>query len=607
MWSLRASKTISVALLSLLISLISSLIAPITAQANEVTGFFQARPSFTKLSVGHSTACAVTTTNEVWCWGSNTNLQAYSRNSTYESEPRKVQGLTNVLDVAVGKDHSCALLDTKRVVCWGTNELGQLGTGFDKTQLASSAFPEYVNGVIGVTKLEAGDNHACAITDTKELFCWGSNSKGQVGQLLRDESRQIMGRASIPNAERAPLTGVIDVALGSAHTCALTEKGYVYCFGDNLHGQLGQGWNVEKSNTPLLVGALTDVSEVEAGGDTSCAKTTGKSLRCWGKGENGQLGNLDTADLALPTNASASLSKFATDKFSVGFKSVCAKLDNSVVYCWGSNSYAQVGSTNVTTNSTSPFVTIQYPSSDAVEIDSGSDFSCVLTTSVWCWGRNDQGQLGRISVATSGTYAQINNLRWDLSPNSITHTTSGNVITLTWPTIGYSQRYGRVEDLRGNLLCRTVTALTCDFTAQATGKNTLVLFLQVTDANGAAQGMRAEYSLTIDTTSSTAATQIDAAASAIANAAGDKLLAEERARRDKELKDKLAAAELAWSVADKLASYKLDLSLEALDIQNAAKDRKAIANETLVVALTEYQAALQQLSALLTKLAAIKG
>jgi len=135
------------------------------------------------------------------------------------------------------------------------------------------------------------------------------------------------------------------------------------------------------------------------------------------------------------------------------------------------------------------------------------------TNENWCWGRNHAGPVGRISVAISATYAKINNLRWDLPSNSINHTISGSVTTPTWPTIGYAPRYGQIEDLRGNLLCSTVTALTYDFAPQATSKNTVVLFLQVTDANGTAQGMRAEYSLTIDTTTSTAVSQINAAAS----------------------------------------------------------------------------------------------
>lgn len=492
------------------------------------------------------------------------------------------------------------------MVCWGSNDLGQLGTGFDGVQLNVSTFPEYVNGVIGVKEIEAGENHTCAITDNKELFCWGSNSKGQIGQLLKDESRQIMGRSTVLNAERVELSGVTDIALGNSHTCATTEKGYLYCWGNNLNGQLGQGWNIEKTNTPSLVGSLTDVVEVDSSGDTVCAKVSAKSLRCWGYGSSGQLGTLDTADLALPTNSSANLSKFATDKFSVGYNSVCAKLDNSAVYCWGSNSFAQVGSTNVTTNSVTPYSVIQYPNSDALKISSGSDFSCVLTTSVLCWGRNDLGQLGRISTVTFATYAPINNVRWDLSPNAISHSISNNVVTLTWPTIGFSQRFGQVQDSRGSLLCRAVTALTCDFPVPFLGLNTITLLLQVTDANGAVQSTRAEYQFTASTTLSTAESRIKAETDLANNAAGDKLLAEERARKQKELGDRLASIELSRSVSNRLAEYKEDLSLEAVDILNAAKDRNALANEELERLIVSYQAAFQEINALLLKISELK-
>ena len=88
------------------------------------------------------------------------------------------------------------------MVCWGSNEFGQLGTGFEFNGLSLSAFAEYVNGVVDVTSIFSGDDHNCAITSSKEVFCWGSNSRGQIGQLYKDESRQINGRQVIAHAER---------------------------------------------------------------------------------------------------------------------------------------------------------------------------------------------------------------------------------------------------------------------------------------------------------------------------------------------------------------------------------------------------------------------
>ena len=570
-----------------------------SASANEVTGYFYKRPTFVDLSVGQSSACAVSDQGEVWCWGSNNKFQSASKISVFESTPFRLSGVSNATHVAVGREHACALLKTKRAVCWGSNEFGQLGTGYEFSNLASSPFPEYVNGLVGATQIFAGDDHTCAITDENELFCWGLNSRGQTGQLFRDESRQINGRAVVAQAERAEISNVIDVGVGNTHTCALTKNGYVYCFGSNLYGQLGQGWNVDRSYKPLLVGNLVDVQKIDSSGNSICITDKNKSMRCWGAGESGQLGNLDTGDLSLPSSLSLAIAKYSVDEFSVGNRSTCAKLDNSAVYCWGSGLFGQVGTSNAATVFLSPFSTIQYPLSDAIKIESGGDFTCVLTSNVWCWGRNNLGQLGQMTSSTFAIYGQINNVRWDLAPNTITHTSSDNVVTLNWPQIGSSQSYARVETSSGRLLCQTNSALTCDFIPGVLGKFTTVLILQVKDVNGGNQSARAEYSFEVKTIVSAAEAKIIGDNEAALNAGATKIIKEESEKKLAKMLADLKIAEERLQSAQLKLDRVSDLLAAATDRYFESKDRSSSVSEKLDAALLAYADVNKKLSEIL--------
>lgn len=579
------------------------------SSANEIGGFFQTRPDYVSFSAGYSSSCAVTRSGEVWCWGANNKQQVFNRASQFELQPRKIEGLQEVKQVAVGKEHSCALVNSGRVVCWGSNEFSQLGTGFQAIDLPLSYFPEYVNGVTHAKQIEAGEFHTCAITIQEDLFCWGSNSRGQSGQLPRDESRQINGRSIIANAEPIKLKGVTDVSLGAEHTCASTKEGFVFCWGSNLYGQLGVGWNIESTYSPTQVSTLTSIVEIDAAGDSSCAKSQKNLLRCWGRGGNGQLGTLDTSDIALPSNVSLSLSSFAVDKFSVGYRSTCARLDNSVLYCWGSNQFAQVGTANVETNSIIPFATIQLPFPDVVYVDSGSDFSCALTSEIWCWGRNDLGQLGRNMVGASGTYAKLVNTRWALSTGSISHKNLENTVTLTWPTVGDKQTFARVEDDKGNLLCRTVTALSCDFVVSNLGPMKIILYLR-TDVDGISESVRAEYLFNVTSVTSAAQSKQDSDIKATYSELTKKLNADEAAKyanRLLSLNQRLESIIELQNKAIDRANEKDDQSMIALKSLNQSQSRIVLALQKLELSVQSLLMTLKETSNLLAKLSRLKS
>ena len=583
-------------------------IFPALSSASEVSGYFYKRPSFVNLGVGQNSACAVSDVGEVWCWGANSKFQVASRKSSFESTPFKLNGISTALQVVVGREHACALLRSKRVVCWGSNEFGQLGTGFESSFLLESAFAEYVNGVINVSTIFAGDDHSCAITEEKELFCWGLNSLGQVGQLYKDESRQINGRQVIAQAERIAIEEVVDVGLGTSHSCAVTKAGYVFCWGSNLYGQLGQGWSIVKSYRPMIVGSLVDQQRIDSSNNSTCALSTLKSLRCWGAGESGQLGSLDTADLSLPLSSNSTLAKYSVEEFSVGEKSTCAKLDKSSIYCWGSNSFGQVGTSNVSTLTLTPFSTVQIPLSGPNQIESGGDFSCVLESNdVWCWGKNTLGQLGRMTSSTFANYAIINNARWDLGPNSITYSVSQDIVTINWPQIGSSQRYARIESRSGKLLCQTNSALTCDYRAEQIGDQTNALILQVLDINGANHSTRAEFVIRVTSLISAAESKIKEDEESRIKASLEKLRQDKETEELAKLNALLLIAEAKLKIAESRMEKSEDLLAESTDAYNAERDKSDLMSDNLFGVVTEYSGVIKMMLGLLEKLQTLKA
>lgn len=203
------------------------------------------------IAIGGRHGCALLTDGQVTCWGLGNfgQLGAGERSSNARGEPAVVAGLKDVKQLVSGYFHSCALEADGTVWCWGRGDDGQLGIGaierqseFDDDRYAAK--PTEVKGLSGVTAVFASGSATCAITASGELWCWGNNDKGQVGDGTsedRFEPVRVEG-----------LGKVTAVAIGHSHKCALVEPGDVYCWGDGEDGKLGTG-SVEASPTPTRV------------------------------------------------------------------------------------------------------------------------------------------------------------------------------------------------------------------------------------------------------------------------------------------------------------------------------------------------------------------
>lgn len=237
-------------------------------------------PRVTDVAISVGT-CALAEDQSVWCWG-------YLGSSV--STPRAWGGLSGVSSISGGigfrggqEDVYCAVLNSGQVQCWGSNVYGQLGDGTSSTSFT----PVMVRGISGATQVSVGGCHACARISDGTVRCWG-DSYG-------------MTPVTVPGLE-----GVVSVASGGASQfcftfdCALLVGGTVRCWGANNYAELGDGSTVSRS-TPAAVVGLDNVVQISTGSMHACAVRSDHTLWCWGRNNNGQLGDGTTIDRPVPT------------------------------------------------------------------------------------------------------------------------------------------------------------------------------------------------------------------------------------------------------------------------------------------------------------------
>jgi len=245
-------------------------------------------------SYGKDNGCAVTTTGALWCWGANDLRQVGDGTTTHRTIAVQIIA-SNVTAVSVGISHSCAVLQSGVVQCWGANDKGQLGDGLAINSTSFSASPQAasLSDAVGIS---VNGSHSCALINDGTVKCWGSNSDGQLGSGSFGP-----GVASSTPTPVTGLSGVVGIAVGLSHTCAVLSNGTVKCWGDNTSKQGGRtGY---ESVTPVLVEGIANATAVSAGTGHSCALIGANDLKCWGQFGNGILGDgVSTADTEVPVS-----------------------------------------------------------------------------------------------------------------------------------------------------------------------------------------------------------------------------------------------------------------------------------------------------------------
>jgi alpha-tubulin suppressor-like RCC1 family protein len=363
-----------------------------------------------EVAAGGVHTCARLTGGRVWCWGARRpeySLALGWGNLQYFQPPVEVIDLpAGMLSVAANgtpwSGHECALTAAGGVKCWGANQFGQLGNG---THQVTSGLPAPVDVVGlpgGVQRLAVGGFHSCAVTSAG-VYCWGANRYGALGNGQWGTDAYSV----VPVAVSGLATGVVTVAAGYDHTCALMVTGVVKCWGVNGEGQLGDGTDVYSRSVPVdVVGLAGPVQELTAAGDHTCARTA-SSVQCWGANRSGQLGD---GTAVFSRSVPVTVTGLAGNIIQIdagggqgnmfwpvvgwdGQGHTCALADSGALQCWGRNRQGQLGD-GTTTDRLAPVPVAGLP--PALAVSAGGYHTCALTTThaVYCWGYNQWGELG---------------------------------------------------------------------------------------------------------------------------------------------------------------------------------------------------------------------
>ena len=224
------------------------------------------------------------------CWGNNSSGQLGDKSTTNSLTPVEVYGMyTGAKAVSASYLHTCAISSKGAAKCWGYNGTGALGDNSTTT----TPKPVTVFGLTkGVKQISAGYSSTCAVNGKGKVLCWGFNAHGELGDNSTTNSPKPVGVYGLRS-------GIKTVKTSISHSCALTTKGKVTCWGYNAYGELGDN-STTTSTKPVGVYKLGKAIKVTVGGAHTCAVTGKRAVKCWGYNSYGQIGDNSTTTTLQP-------------------------------------------------------------------------------------------------------------------------------------------------------------------------------------------------------------------------------------------------------------------------------------------------------------------
>jgi alpha-tubulin suppressor-like RCC1 family protein len=377
------------------------------------------------LLLGMTSAAQGTPSGELYSFGRNAFGQLGNTIDNGSDDPNPTPAAAvlpgasgPVTQVAAGYNHSLALTSTGQLYAFGYNGYGQLGTATNSGTGKASPTPALVvlPGANGpVTQVAAGYGHSLAVTSTGQLYAFGRNHGGQLGNTTNNgtlKANPTPALVVLPGAS-GPVT---QVAAGFDHSLAVTSTGQLYAFGVNPFGELGTWVNAGTTNanpTPALVGlpgATGPVTQIAAGEDHSLALTSTGQLYAFGFNDFGQLGTPTNSGTFKPNPVAALVvlpgASGPVTEIAAGSYHSLALTSTGQLYAFGKNQSGQLGITpNNDANPTPALVGLPGASGPVTQIAAGGDHSLALTSAgqLYAFGRNRFGQLG--TTINSGTDA----------------------------------------------------------------------------------------------------------------------------------------------------------------------------------------------------------
>jgi len=345
------------------------------------------------VSVGMNHTAAVTSGGNLYTWGNGMNGQLGLGALQTRTVPARVYWISNVVSVTAGFSLTAAITENRSLYMWGINSNGEVGIGV--TSLAVSTPQKVLENVkmVDIGWASTGSNHTVALTYTGDLYAWGDNSRGQVGNGTTVD-------------QKFPYLVLRDVAYayaGNEYTAAITDSGDLYLWGYNKYGQLGNGDSVNQLK-PVKI--LSDIQSVALGNRHSAAITTDGDLYTWGFNSFGQVGNNTNTTQYTPVKVLEDATQVCLGQYNTAAIAITDD-GTPILYTWGKGGNGQLGSGSDDDRATPGLVTFannetSYPVAISMGGPNGNNGVALLNTGeFFTWGENADGQIGNGNAGTT--------------------------------------------------------------------------------------------------------------------------------------------------------------------------------------------------------------
>jgi hypothetical protein len=367
---------------------------PISDGAGGEAGRDASGPMVTVVSIASYHTCAVAS-GALYCWGANDEGRLGVGDTNPRPSPARVGTDADWATVAVNARATVALKRDGTLWSFGANDAGQLGLG----DFSARKTPTRIGDRTDWTAVATRFNHVCALARDGSLWCWGQNGEGQLGQ---DDGNVASTDRPVPTQVTTD-HDFAAVDAGDGHTCALRTDRTLWCWGRNSEAELGQGSSTPlQIHRPIQVGAASDWQAIQSGQSSTCGLRAGGEVLCWGSVFDDAIpGSPAGTVVASPTPIGAPTGSLALSFNTFGG---CVLDGQGGATCWGRNAEGQLGLGNMDVY----LAPVPLDTAGWSQMSVGRFANCgIRDGGVACAGDNRAGELGRPDFARTAVFVDV--------------------------------------------------------------------------------------------------------------------------------------------------------------------------------------------------------
>jgi alpha-tubulin suppressor-like RCC1 family protein len=358
--------------------------------------------NWSKVIATNKASYAIKTDGTLWAWGFSGGSGILGNGKTGPSSggginsPIQIGSATNWSTMTAGQGNRHAINSSGEMYVWGTNGQGSSGTGLN----FFGARPSPIQiGSLEWIRRAGGNAISLGIKDDGTLWAWGDGRQGQLG------NNRVVDQYIVPTQIGSGTDWAEVFAFSESGCLAVKSNGTLWAWGGNGSGELGRG-NTTSISSPAQVGALTDWKYVAGGAVHALAVKANGSLWSWGNGSLGRLGHNNVTSLSSPVQVGA-LTDWAQASGGGAF-SVAVKT-NGTIWSWGDNNAGQLGHNDWGSGARRSSPVQIGALTNWQQVTTGNDFCVAVKTdgTLWSWGQNSSGQLGRNTIVSISSPAQV--------------------------------------------------------------------------------------------------------------------------------------------------------------------------------------------------------